>query len=551
MAVVMGVLSFFGIGCRQGQTPARPPWEGRVAIYEHITSHLDSTGTRLTDAGDTLPDEDVRSDNGGLKWISGGQDGAGGRHFGGGGDIETASKVSELVVRIARRNARADQIELYQVLIPDGLLDYLDPALERIAKVGVQPQPHLHAFARFLATKASDRGPVKFGIALLGLIGEAADQDVVVLLGRHEEFTLYSAVALRNMLHDPDESMWDLAKSVSGWGRIELVDRLAETHKPEIRRWLLREGYRNDIMLEYSAYVCATAGDLRAAMTGETVDDELLAAAGDIISAMAAGGPAKGLDDYSDAAVVVGAFLEHIASRASDLDQFIVVKTIEVYLGDKGWDAEARKKSGWDDAARQAALERCGEILRRPSWPERVRQGLGSEDEQLFQAANTVATHLGIDTWDVHWRRLREKPLDGGRWFHVMRSTNRERIHTVVAFAVEVLPLRDVAAGPSNATGVGKGYEIHHCVDFIVQDLGRYPGEGWPLIATALRSPVVRNRNMALKALSQWGRDRWPAEAPFALRAAEAIEPDKDVKVRMQRIIAGQPFDAPDEAGDE
>ncbi len=550
IAVAMGVLSFFGIGCREGQTPVRPPWEGRVAIYEHIASHLDSTGARLTDAGDRLPDEEVRSDDGGLKWVSGGLDGAFGRHVGGGGDTEAARKVSELVVRISRRGASADQIELYQVLTPDGVIDYLDPALERVAKAGIRPQPHLHEFARFLATKAPDRGPVKLGIALLGLIGDAADRDVVMLLGRHEEFTLYSAVALGNMLHDPDESMWELAKSVTGWGRIELVDRLARTRRPEIRRWLLREGYRNDIMLEYSAYVCATGGDLRAAITAATVDDELLAAAGDIISAMAAGGPAKGLDDYSDAAVVVGSYLGHVAARASDLPQFIAVTTIEEYLGDEDWNAGDRKGNGWDEASRQAALERCREILRRPSWSDRVRQGLESQDEQLFHAANTVATHLGIDTWSVQWR-LREKPLDSGRWFHVMRATNRERIHAVVAFALAALPIDKIANGPSNAMGVGKEYEAHQCLDFIVQDLGRYPGEGRPLIAAALKSPVVRNRYMALKALGQWGRDRWPAEAPFALRAAEAIEPDADVRASMQRVIAGQPFDAPGEAGDE
>ncbi|MGV8038763.1 MAG: hypothetical protein AB2L07_01300 [Thermoanaerobaculaceae bacterium] len=551
MAVVMGVLSFFGIGCRQGQTPTRPPWEGRLSIYDHITSHLDSTGARLTDAGNALPDEEVRSDDGGLKWVSGGQDGAFGRHAGGGGDTKTARKVSELVVRIARRGAREDQIELYRALMPDGLLDYLDPAMERIAKAGIRQQPHLHEFARFLATKAPDRGPVKFGIALLGLIKDAADRDVVMLLGRHEEFTLYSAVALGNMLHDPDESMWELARSVTGWGRIELVDRLAQTRRPEIRRWLLREGYRNDIMLEYSAYVCATGGNLRAAITAATVDDELLTAAGDMISAMAAGGPAKGLDDYSDAAVVVRFYLERIAPEASDLRRFIVVTTIEEYLSDKDWNARARKVNGWDDASRQAALERSREILRRPSWHDRVRQGLESEDEQLFSAADAVATHLGIDTWDAHWRRLREKPLDSGRWFHVMRTADGERIHSVVAFALAALPLDEVAAGPSNTMGVGKEYEAHQCLDFIVQDLGRYPGQGWPLIAAALKSPVVRNRYMALKALSRWGRDRWPAEAPFALRAAETIEPDTDVKATIRRIIAGQPFDAPGEAGDE
>ena len=42
----------------------------------------------------------------------------------------------------------------------------------------------------------------------------------------------------------------------------ELVERLADTQAHDIKRWLVREGYRNTIMYEYLAYTCATAGAL-------------------------------------------------------------------------------------------------------------------------------------------------------------------------------------------------------------------------------------------------------------------------------------------------
>jgi hypothetical protein len=43
-------------------------------------------------------------------------------------------------------------------------------------------------------------------------------------------------------------------------------------------------------------------------------------------------------------------------------------------------------------------------------------------------------------------------------------------------------------------------------LDFILQDLRRFPGKGRPLIRAGLQSPVVRNRNMTVRALAAWGR---------------------------------------------
>jgi len=74
---------------------------------------------------------------------------------------------------------------------------------------------------------------------------------------------------------------------------------------------MLREGYSNSVMVEYTAYSCATAGRLRAALEQPSVDVALLAGAGDIIVALIAGGPAENIDDYADAAVVVERYLHH------------------------------------------------------------------------------------------------------------------------------------------------------------------------------------------------------------------------------------------------
>src|SRR5213082_2521585 len=72
------------------------------------------------------------------------------------------------------------------------------------------------------------------------------------------------------------------------------------------------------------------------------------------------------------------------------------------------------------DERRDALRSSCDSILGRPEWPDRVRAVLGSEDEVAFAHADQAAKALGIDTWDIHWRRLHEKPADPRRWYHVM-----------------------------------------------------------------------------------------------------------------------------------
>jgi len=543
LVAVMGIFSFFEDNDRQGEASGQLPWHGRTAIYDHIRANLDESGKKLNEAGDSLPDEEVQLDKTKMEWVSGALDGSMVRNWGTGGDKETAKRIADLVISVSRQNATADRVALYGLLMKAGVLDYVDPALEQIVKAGVLRQPYLNELSRFLATKSPDRGPVKFGIALLGVIGDETNKDIVVLLGRHEEFSLYSAVALTNMLADPDDSLWDLAKSVDGWGRIELVEWLSKTKNPAIKRWLLREGYRNNIMYEYTVYTCATAGDLRSAITADEVDDELLSAAGDIIDALVDAWPAKDMDDYEDAAAVVGAYLRCVAPKASDLEQYLIVRTIQDYLEDEDWNPEAQRKNGWDDTVRREALRVCHSILSRPDWQERVREGLNSEDEQVVDSATMVAEHLGIDTWDVHWRRLQEKPLERVRWLIVIHGASPERAQMALTFALEVLPLDKVATGPAEEMGLEKEYEVHSCLGFIVHELGRYPGEGWPLIAAALRSPVVRNRNMALKALYEWGQERWPAEAADALKTAELAEPNEDVRERIRKVIAGEDLD--------
>lgn len=163
--------------------------------------------------------------------------------------------------------------------------------------------------------------------------------------------------------------------SLRSWGWIQTVERLRHTTDPQIRSWILRTGFRNTVMHEYLAHIAATTGDLAGALQHRNPDRELLTAAGEVLVALVAGGPAQGIDDYTDAPAAVEAFLGHMDTRAETFGDHQAVLAIDSYLAaPEGW--ERRLGDGWSAILRERLLRQCAEVLSRDLWNEKLSDGL-------------------------------------------------------------------------------------------------------------------------------------------------------------------------------
>jgi len=377
---------------------------------------------------------------------------------------------------------------------------------------------------------------VKAGIALLGVCGSGQDRELLLTLGRHEEFTLFCAVAIGNCQPDPDRVLWSLARSVEGWGRIYAVERLQGTGDEEIRDWIVRHGFRNRIMDEYLAWIAATTGRLADRLGRGEPDEELVAAAGEIISALIAGGPAQDIDDYPDAPRLLARFLQLAAERPPRLEHFLVVDDIRGFLREQhGW--SERYQHGWTTRLRAELAVACDQIMSRPEWPALATRGLHAQDRQVFWAAERTARSLGLDTFEAHWRRLLADPV-AGNWYAVMQRADDERIGPIIQLAADVLDPDGLATGPADALGIGPEYAAHSALGFILQDLGRFPGRGWNLVRAGLRNPVILVRNMAVRTLRSWPPSHWPDGALQALTEAARDEPADQTRQAMTETLA-------------
>jgi hypothetical protein len=295
---------------------------------------------------------------------------------------------------------------VYDLLSDDRALAVVDALLETVAARKDLDAERLRSFARWLVTRAPDRNAVKMGVALLGIFHGDADRELFLTVGRHEEFTLFSAVALQNSLSEPEPALFELANSVHGWGRIQVVERLRTTKDARVKRWLLREGYKNSIMYEYLAHLCATAGGLREELEAREVDDALLAGAGDILRTLVdgQGGPAEGMDDYSDGAIAATQYLRHLRHRLSNapLGHLMALSALTRFVNEQNADWGARAAKGWTPELRSEIRAQGEALIAAPRWRELVDEGLASPNNQTFYEASAAAKVLGIDTWERH-----------------------------------------------------------------------------------------------------------------------------------------------------
>jgi hypothetical protein len=481
----------------------------------------------------------------GLRWAAGALDGVMSHHGADEADDDRVDVAVEALLAVLEDVNDDTLARMYRALGQGSSIEMVDELLVRFTERlpdDAALYERLACLSSWLARRAPDREPAKIALALLGRFRGDEHRDVFMTLGSHDEFTLYAAVALQSSELEPEPWLWDLAKKVKGWGRIHLVERLADTSDGEVRDWLLHEGYKNDVMTEYLAFTCAVAGRLCDALAEDVVPEATLDAASDLLEALLIGGPAEDIEDYEDGPRVLDHLARHLTQRERlSLRQLALVPSLLRHFDEDVW--EARAEEGWTDELRERVLAACRAVGERRDAADLVVHELSeSDDLQRYWLATHAAEAVGVDAWPHHYRRLEQGEDD--MWFHVMRTDDDERATCVVRLALERFDLEAMATGPSEELGLGERWRPHTLLDMVLEGLGDFPGLGWQLVECALKSPVVRNRHGALRVLDAWEREQWPEGTELVVRAAMEREPVVDVSDRMQRLLAGMPLDS-------
>jgi hypothetical protein len=210
----------------------------RPSIYEHIRAHLTDAGVGAE--GQTLPDEDEIAGESDLRWAPGALEGAFSRHAGPEDDEALVADVHAALVELADRPGGRSRARARGTFRQAEPRTHVDGVLARLEAFPPRNLDRLYAEVREIAVESGRREEVKFALAVLGGFGRDEDADLLRTFARHEEFTLYAAIALANVVEDPTAEWLQLARQVDGWGRIEprrrprarLTSRSARERRP-------------------------------------------------------------------------------------------------------------------------------------------------------------------------------------------------------------------------------------------------------------------------------------------------------------------------------
>jgi hypothetical protein len=259
-----------------------------------VARHVPPDGPGLLEGGDELPDDELRAE-GQIRFAPGALEGTFARYGGdfAGDDAEEAngagaeapdavSALHAALVRLADRPGRRFRRAVEELFRESAARSLADPLRDRLAAFPPRDVDRLYAEIRAIFLGSGDRETVKLAMVVLAGFGRAEDAELFRVIGRHEEFTLYAAVALADVLEDPLPEWKRLLLAVSQWGRTELSELMLRDATPETRDFVLRHG-----LAIGNALSLAVGCRLDEALATDDLDDELLLAAGKILAALA------------------------------------------------------------------------------------------------------------------------------------------------------------------------------------------------------------------------------------------------------------------------
>jgi hypothetical protein len=456
--------------------------------------------------------------------------------------------IADTLRELAETSSEESFQKLYALARGEQVVRYADTLATELSRLGDLTAARAVVYARRLIHESTDREPLKLGALLVGLFGDVSDVEDLIVIGRHEEFTLFSALGAARLVTDPVKLWWRMARGVRGWGKVHLVERICDVLEEtegydDVRAWLLREGCDNEVLPEYLACRCAVGGRLHEALAGSAPDEALLDGASLIIeSLLSEDGPGESMSDYEHGAEAVRRLLHHLERACCDLRRLSTVAALHRWLvGIEGGDDDRRQvleALGFTPHRRAEMVAACRGILERDEWKARVREGYASTEPADQRMAWSVAADVGVDLWENAFARLERNPLDDVLYYELLQTDDLYRQRRVMAFAERNLPLAQIASGPDTEAGFGDAWKPHQCLTFVLQELRRPGLFSASLVTAGLRSPVVRVRNMAASALEAQPTEAWGEEIGPVLEGAAREEPNEKLRERLAALLS-------------
>ncbi|WP_346235817.1 hypothetical protein MKY04_10280 [Lysinibacillus telephonicus] len=382
----------------------------------------------------------------------------------------------------------------YEKIKEEKVISYFHELLELFVLEEIDEQ-RVQQEAIWLLEHAAHREVVKFAIIILGCTDCESMKERVKILALHEEFTGVALFALKNGTSNSNDSIWQIAKSVSGWGKIEAINFL-EPNTEEIRLWILTEGTKNNAMNHYSSLICAEKGKLDIMLHESEISKELFIGAGEIILGLLGEVTHQAIDEYEYSGQVLMRYTYHAKTHCSGLEHFYILTRIAKYMSEDEETWNERYATNWKPHERQAVKEAILEIAKDPIWIQQTSSILHSGNKKDTHAL-AIAQYYKLDITELLFEKLKNDPNNLDYHMAIIATKDRKAIEALVTFMDRFESFEKLTE------------DEHFIIISLLEALGEYEGTGLHFIEKCLRSDDSSFQYFALNTLEKQDKRHW------------------------------------------
>ena len=201
--------------------------------------------------------------------------------------------------------------------------------------------------------------------------------------------------------------------------------------------------------------------------------------------------------------------------------------------------------SAVEENYKDEVLSLCDDIIDQPCWEDEIFKVFATCDDQKMFYAASAAYRLDINIDNELLSLIKSDPIKYSSYVQRLFK-NPEMVTELIEIYETALPLGAMSEGMGDYIFSDTYRQEHNCLDFILPELAAYPLQGVSFIKTGLNSRVVRNRNMACRALAGWSKklagkplDCISSELYTEVKRICEIEINEETKKTMQKLLAG------------
>jgi len=366
---------------------------------------------------------------------------------------------------------------------------------------------------------------IKCGLIILELMNTNNNElkDVIRTLALSDEFTLYCVYIMKTW-KGGNTDIFNIAKNVRGWGKIHAVKELRALDPlyDEIRQWILKEGIDNDVLPSYSSLDCWKNGSVGNTLyTNPTY--EQFRYIGKIIDALLDEDAVQGLSALDKRKDIIMVFLNEAKKMPLVIEDYMVIYNIYKYFEEIS-DSEN-------------ILSECVKNLNSSQARTKILNAVKKGK------AIDLAIMVGIDYKPYIFSLMKYTLKDNYYLCHYLIDDNDYRKELLKVYKRD-LPLKQMISVPTHDLGFAKQYHNETILEFLLQELRRYPLEGIEFVETGLQCKPIRTRNSSLAVLMNWVSK---LEKPLSqllpdiyslLLILSSIEVDDSVRKNMEKLLS-------------